>query len=227
MLFAIVDTSGTAMELGLADENSLILAHRYPHTKENSKNIDQLFSKLFEGGESQHSLTHIVVGVGPGAFIGTRVGISFCNGFAVTRSLPVIPLGSMWGLAVDALLRGFQPIIIRSARRHSFYLGRYDDSLLASPKPQGSIEIEVDAASAVNFVESSLKSIDEGKSLAVYTDSRPLFDLLTEKLSSSRLWLFLNDSIVSIRGMAYLASSLISSGYGESFADAIYLRQPL
>lgn len=52
------------------------------------------------GGAS--GVERIVVTIGPGSFMGVRVGIGFARGFAFARALPIIPVTSLAALALAA-----------------------------------------------------------------------------------------------------------------------------
>jgi tRNA A37 threonylcarbamoyladenosine modification protein TsaB len=62
----------------------------------------------------------IVVGIGPGSFIGTRTAISFANGYAAAADHPV-DLRGVNSLAAIAHANGLAPVL-RDARRGQWYL---------------------------------------------------------------------------------------------------------
>ncbi len=227
MLCGIIDTSGPVIELGFTEEANLLVAHRYSHTKENAQHIASLFDCSLKNVRElgiKTDITYLAVGVGPGSFIGSRSGVAFANGYAVARGIPIIPIGSMWSRAVDILLRGFTPIVIRNAHRNSFYLGYYSRELKTDP-PNGVIsEAECNFQECINFICEKAQSATNSEKFAVYTDSKSIFDEVVRVSTYSNGQIFLVDSIVSIRGMAYLAQKLIAAGKEESFADVLYLR---
>ena len=72
------------------------------------------------GIDSLPILTSIVVGIGPGSFIGTRTAISFANGYAAALDSPV-DLRGVNSLAAIAAVHGGSPVL-RDARRGQWYL---------------------------------------------------------------------------------------------------------
>ena len=65
-------------------------------------------------------LTAVVVGIGPGSYNGSRVGIAAAQGIALIHECPVVPICSFEGVA----LKTEQALAIGDARRGSFSLQR-------------------------------------------------------------------------------------------------------
>lgn len=54
------------------------------------------------GGEDKTTLTHLAVGVGPGSFTGTRVGVATAKGLAIALDLPLVGVVSLEAIALGA-----------------------------------------------------------------------------------------------------------------------------
>ncbi|MFK7991659.1 MAG: tRNA (adenosine(37)-N6)-threonylcarbamoyltransferase complex dimerization subunit type 1 TsaB [Sandaracinaceae bacterium] len=54
------------------------------------------------GGADKAELTHLAVGLGPGSFTGTRVGVATAKGLAVALDLPLIGVVSLEAIALGA-----------------------------------------------------------------------------------------------------------------------------
>ncbi len=67
------------------------------------------------------AVSSVIVGLGPGSFIGTRVAISYANGFAAAA--PGVELLGVSSLAAISLAHGGRPVL-RDARRGQWYLYR-------------------------------------------------------------------------------------------------------
>jgi tRNA threonylcarbamoyladenosine biosynthesis protein TsaB len=68
---------------------------------------------LLGAGITPAQVRHVVMGVGPGPFTGLRVGMAAAQAFALSRSLPLLPL-----ISHDAPARGHgDVVIITDARR--------------------------------------------------------------------------------------------------------------
>jgi tRNA threonylcarbamoyladenosine biosynthesis protein TsaB len=71
-----------------------------PQTETLLETIDQL---LVECGHSVRELDGFAAAIGPGAFIGVRVGIATVKGLAMGVGKPVVPVSTLEGLAFRAL----------------------------------------------------------------------------------------------------------------------------
>jgi len=213
------------IELAVSQGARLVSASRIPHTKDNARRIAVHFENLLAKAEKSGELTHIVVGVGPGSFIGTRTGVSFANGYALGKGLPVIGLRSMWSRAVEFLLQGITAVVVRSARRHSFYIGAYDEKILDGSSEGVIFEKEAQLSECLELVKELQDSGDLAgqKRISVTTDSK----LVYEATIQAQVYLaFLTYNVVSLRGLAYIAEKAIKRGTVSFFAEPVYLRSP-
>nr|WP_246408401.1 tRNA (adenosine(37)-N6)-threonylcarbamoyltransferase complex dimerization subunit type 1 TsaB [Parvularcula dongshanensis] len=77
---------------------------------------------LEEAGLRASELTRLCVTVGPGSFMGARVGISLVKGLALPRRLPIVAISTLEALA----LGGARPItVLIDARRGQAYAQRF------------------------------------------------------------------------------------------------------
>ena len=225
MHLGIIDTSGGLIELAISEGAWLVSASRIPHTKENARNIAVHFENLLAKAEKLGGLTHVVVGVGPGSFIGTRTGVSFANGYALGKGLPVVGLNSMWSRAVDFLLQDITPVVVRNARRHSFYIGAYNEKILDG-SPEGVLfEREAQLSECLELLKELGKSAESArqKRISVTTDSKEVYEAA---IRAQTYLTFLTPSVVSLRGLAYIAQKVIERGATSFFAEPVYLRSP-
>ncbi len=118
-----VDSSGLAVQFSLADSGGLELASvRAELRSEISRDMSQLYASLLEraGLEELPQIARILAGQGPGAFIGTRVALSFANGMAAAGGIPMQGFDSLAAMrlaVVDA-----NAVAVRDARRGQFYV---------------------------------------------------------------------------------------------------------
>lgn len=68
---------------------------------------------LTEAGLTPDQLTAIAVGVGPGSFTGSRLGVSVAQGLAFANHLPLVPVSSMaaWALSVF-MAQGHRQVLV-------------------------------------------------------------------------------------------------------------------
>jgi tRNA threonylcarbamoyl adenosine modification protein YeaZ len=86
-----IDTSGTSALVALGDVDGNLLAERrwsagYRHGEELLTQIDGM---LHEAGMALADLSGVVVGTGPGAFTGLRVGLATAKGLAHGLGIPI------------------------------------------------------------------------------------------------------------------------------------------
>lgn len=94
---------------------------------------------LVELNISPGDLSHLAVGVGPGRFIRTRVGVSFINGLAAALGLPVVQIDSLSVLALACIGDAFQMGAIRENATggyiYAYSLQGIDDPSFEPAKP--------------------------------------------------------------------------------------------
>ena len=157
MRLLAVETSTPASSVALTDDGEEVVASRCllpgnSHVELLMTAIDELFKTC---GWSVHELDGLAVAVGPGAFIGLRVGIATVKGLAMGADKPVMPVSTLDALAQrgvefprrdDALTGVVCPMI--DARRGEVYTARYrqdgeasdalhrlGDELMIAPEP--------------------------------------------------------------------------------------------
>ncbi len=102
----VVDTATTTAVIALGTPDGALLASRswvagYRHGEELLAQVEGL---LAEGGVAREALGGLVVGTGPGAFTGLRVGLATVKGLAYALELPVagVPTGEALLAAASA-----------------------------------------------------------------------------------------------------------------------------
>lgn len=98
-ILLIIDTSGTtgiaAISDGSAERNI-----RFDQSVRSKQNLDFYVQRLLsEYKISLDSISNLAVGIGPGKFIRTRIGIAYVNGIASATGLPITEVDSMAALA--------------------------------------------------------------------------------------------------------------------------------
>ncbi len=110
-LLIALDTATTTAVVALGDQSGSSRAETswaagYRHGEELLTRIDGL---LTEQGAAVGDLTGIIVGTGPGAFTGLRVGLASAKGLAVGLGLPLVGVPTSLAL-MDAASRGLQAV---------------------------------------------------------------------------------------------------------------------
>jgi len=114
----LLDSSGAELVCALADAEGLIVERRYPAGPQDGCDI-RAAAGIVIGELKATDVTAVVVGLGPGTFIGTRVAISFANGLAATGKVQVYGVNSLAAMA--AVYGVGRTVVLRDARRGEAY----------------------------------------------------------------------------------------------------------
>jgi tRNA threonylcarbamoyladenosine biosynthesis protein TsaB len=115
----LLDSSGAELLCALADAEGVILEQRYATGTPESRDIGAAVGFVM-GELGPRDLDAIVVGTGPGSFIGTRVAISYANGLAAAGGMAVHGVNSL--AAIGAVYAAGRCAVLREARRGGAYL---------------------------------------------------------------------------------------------------------
>jgi len=91
------------------------------------------------GDVAPESLDGIVLGNGPGSFIGMRIGASVAQGLASAAGLPLAPVSSLAAVAAEALRTtdAIKVLVTQDARMGQVYLGRFRRRQSGLPVAEG------------------------------------------------------------------------------------------
>jgi tRNA threonylcarbamoyl adenosine modification protein YeaZ len=111
----VIDTATTRAVVALGDADGAVRAERswtagYRHGEELLAHIEGL---LAAEGTGLEAIGAIVVGTGPGAFTGLRVGIATGKGLAHARRVPIVGIGT--ALALLAAAGGGDRVVLQPA----------------------------------------------------------------------------------------------------------------
>lgn len=154
MKLLAIDSATEACSMALSVDGR-VLERFHAGGKEHSGQLPQMLAALLaEAGLVLAQLDGLVAGIGPGGFAGVRVGVSFAQGLALARDLPVVGVSSLAMLAQQALRRGAEGPVLAAidARMGEVYYGYYtgatgDSSAAAGTRPQAEL-IDAEAVAA-------------------------------------------------------------------------------
>lgn len=103
--------------------------------------IPMIRSVLDEPGVSLNELDAIVLGNGPGSFIGTRIAASVAQGLAFASGQPVVPVSSLAAVAGEVIADKdvWEVVVAQDAHMNEVYLGIFEpdgDGLVAASAPE-------------------------------------------------------------------------------------------
>ena len=110
-----IETSVETGSVALQVEGQLLAEHSFFAGRKPSATLWPALEEVMTGIDA---LDLIVVGIGPGSYNGSRVGIAAAQGIALVHNCPVAPICSFEGVATDTQ----QALAIGDARRGSFSL---------------------------------------------------------------------------------------------------------
>lgn len=128
MLLLAIDTSTTAITVGLHDGTSVVAEVTTLDARAHAEHLAPgIGGALAHVGAEPADVTDVVVGIGPGPFTGLRVGIVSARTFAFALGVPVRGLTSLDAIAHEAWLGGHRGhlLVATDARRKEVYAAAY------------------------------------------------------------------------------------------------------
>ena len=128
MLLLAIDTSTTAITVGLHDGTSVVAEATTLDARAHAEHLAPNVSRaLATAGAEPGDVTDVVVGIGPGPFTGLRVGIVTGRTFGFALGLPVRGLTSLDAIAHAAWQDGRRGdlLVATDARRKEVYAAAY------------------------------------------------------------------------------------------------------
>ena len=114
MLILGFDTATDVAASALVDDGE-VLGERFSRAVTRLEDVDAL---LRQAGAHPSDLDRLAVGIGPGSFTGTRIGLAVGRGLALARDLPTAGVSTLAALAAGA--DGAVPVI--DARRGEVFI---------------------------------------------------------------------------------------------------------
>ena len=137
MKLLALDTSSQACSVALQLGDLVIERHKELPREHTRLLLPMIRSVLREAELQPADLDAIVLGNGPGSFIGMRIAASVAQGLAYGSGLMIVPVSSM--IAIAARVMGDSEwgtvIVAQDARMNEVYLGIYTRSDAGLPKP--------------------------------------------------------------------------------------------
>jgi tRNA threonylcarbamoyladenosine biosynthesis protein TsaB len=129
-----IETSGKSTGLALATAGRVVAELVEDSGCGHNETLMPLLDRLFKDtGISVSQLTGIGVDIGPGMFTSLRVGLSTAKGLAIAHRIPVVGLGSLWGLACTARPDLDRVLALIDARKQQVYAALYVKGEAAIP----------------------------------------------------------------------------------------------
>jgi tRNA threonylcarbamoyladenosine biosynthesis protein TsaB len=137
MMLLAVDTSSNACSVALQTPHGITERHVVEPRAHTKILIPMITELLSEGAVALSDLDAIVLGNGPGSFIGMRIGASVVQGLCFGAALPVVPVSSLAAIAAEAFAEHDcnRLVVAQDARMNEVYMGRFERGDAALPVP--------------------------------------------------------------------------------------------
>jgi len=122
-----IDTSSIACSVALQLGSSVFERHEEKPREHTQILMPMIREVLHEGETAIGKLDAIVLGNGPGSFIGMRIAASVAQGLAYGANLPIVPVSSLAAVAEQALAETAADAVIvaQDAHMNEVYLGAF------------------------------------------------------------------------------------------------------
>lgn len=139
MRLLALDTSSLACTVGVLSDDGMATRHEEQPREHTRLLVPMIRDVLLDADLELADLDAIVLGNGPGSFIGMRIAASVAQGLAFGAGLKVVPVSSMAAVAADASVDGNETVAVaQDAHMEEVYLGIYrvKDGIPAAIEPE-------------------------------------------------------------------------------------------
>ena len=122
-----LDTSSAACSVSLQIAHQEYSSHLI-EPKSHTNTLLPTIQKLLESsGAVINDLDVIILGVGPGSFVGTRIAAAVAQGIAFAGEINLLPISSMEAIAYEAIQKNNLEniIVVQDARMDEIFIGKY------------------------------------------------------------------------------------------------------
>ena len=122
-----LDTSSVACSVAVQIGKEVVERHEEQPREHTRLLLPMIESAIKESGATLSDLDAIVLGNGPGSFIGMRIAASVAQGLAFGAGLEIIPVSSMAAVAAQVFAEqdAIEVVIAQDAHMSEVYLGIY------------------------------------------------------------------------------------------------------
>lgn len=137
MKLLAVDTSSLACSVALLVDETVSERHAEEAREHTRLLVPMIRELLHDAGLRSEDLDAIVLGNGPGSFIGMRIAASVAQGLAYGSSTPIAPVSSLAAVAAEVFdsTEAAEVIVAQDAHMNEVYLGAYERDADGLPAP--------------------------------------------------------------------------------------------
>ena len=143
MKLLAIETSSLACSVSLQVGDDIQEQHVVEAKAHTRILLPMIKTLLGDAGMNVSDLDALVLGNGPGSFIGMRIGASVVQGLAFAAGVNIIPVSSLAAVAAEVFLKhdGTHVAIAQDARMNQVYLGCFERDEAGLPAPVGAERI--------------------------------------------------------------------------------------
>lgn len=136
MKLLALDTSSLACTVALQTDGAIIERHEELPREHTRLLVPMIGDVLAEAGLALRDLDAIVLGNGPGSFIGMRIAASVAQGMAHGAGLNIVPVSSLAVIAAQVFAEtdATSVIVAQDAHMNEVYLGGFDKDATGLPR---------------------------------------------------------------------------------------------
>lgn len=211
-----LDTSSLACTVAIRVGDRLIERHEEKAREHTSLLMPMIREVLADADVKLTDLDGIVLGNGPGSFIGMRIAASVAQGLAFAAKLNIIPVSSLAAVAAEVFDKSDSErvAVAQDAHMNEVYLGLYSRSADNSPQ-------------AISEERLQGKSVIDELSVAgpIYTVAGQGWQRYPELMEANNKWIAGESEVYYPRANYLLALSDLSAGINPIAIQPSYLRQ--
>jgi len=118
----VLDTAAPVATVGVVVDSTILHEVRLEETRRHAEALPAAVDATLAGaGVAKRDLVAVVVGRGPGSFVGVRVGLSHAKGFALALSLPLFGVCSLLAVGGEPDAPDGDGLALLDARRGQLY----------------------------------------------------------------------------------------------------------
>lgn len=127
MRLLALDTSSLACSVALLADGELAERHAEQAKEHTRLLVPMIRELLHEAGIQGEELDAIILGNGPGSFIGMRIAASVAQGLAYGSATPIAPVSSLAAVAAEvfATTDSAEAVVAQDAHMNEVYLGAF------------------------------------------------------------------------------------------------------
>lgn len=209
-----LETSTEACSVALESGGRIYFRHEIAPRQHAELVLPWVEALCVEAGIQRAQISHLAVGVGPGAFTGVRLGVALAQGLAFAHNLPVAPISTLRIVAAGATAEEGQRICVAmDARMQEIYCGKFEwqDGV---PLPLG----EADVRTPESLLPDGTGWLGYGTGFAAYADRFSALD-------DARIKIIDPHAVPDARALLRLVDASAAEGWVHADdVEPVYLR---